>query len=115
MPLIIVNRSSEVEDHVYIRLKNNLQKIVADALTCENPDGNLTGADIELWSRKKDYFDDLGFESLQIIVFANDYPERRINLEERREKIQKRIKALLPSHLTGWVWILLAEGSFGKL
>ena len=54
MPLIVVNRGSKVSDSIFKRLIDNLPKLVANVLTCKNPDGKLTAADVELWSRKSD-------------------------------------------------------------
>jgi hypothetical protein len=114
VPQIVVNRGPGVSDSVFKRFIDNLPEFVASALTCENPNGKLTAADVELWSRKFDDQWDRGWKNLQIIVFANEYPERRVNLDTRRKILQDAIRALLPPDIHGWVWVRLAPSSFGE-
>ena len=113
MPLIVLNWGSGMNDGVLNKLINNLRGLVADALTCENPDGKLTPADVELWSRQRNG-SDRGLKDLQIVVFANDYPERRVNLDDRQKMLKDSIRKLLPPDVHGWVWIRLAPSSFGE-
>jgi len=114
MPLIVVNRGSKVSDGLFRDLIDALPELVASALTCENPDGKLTAADVELWSRQRDDVHDRGFKDLQIVVFANDYPERRVNLDERQKMLKDSIRELLPSGVHGWLWVRLAPSSFAE-
>jgi hypothetical protein len=119
MPLIMLNVGSglnnvgSVLNNVQlIMLLNGLPKIVADALTCENPDGKLTPADVEIWTREAS-INDRGSDNLQIVIFANSYPERLANLNDRQKIITEAVRKYLPPRVHGWVWIRLAESSCG--
>ena len=125
MPLVVINhvRAKAVKTgwhrHVAERaaqLGKEMPRIVAKALnTPENPDGKLTSYDIEVWHRKGGYSDVCGDNvDLEIIIWANDFPERRATLEYRQKNITEEIsRVLLGGDIRGSVWVLLAPGSFG--
>ncbi len=114
MPLVVVNKpKSWIPQEEFSKLMKNLPEIVANALTCENPDGKLTPNDIEVWVREPNQ-DDVG-DKLQILIFANNYPEREANLADRQKAITDRIKEMYKSlNIHGWVWVRLAPASFGE-
>ena len=113
MPLVVVNRGKQITEGDFCLLTNRLPKIIAGALTCDNPDGKLTQADIEVWVRSADLHD-IGSEKLQIVVFAGLYPERLANKVDRKKMIEDEIKKLLPPDIHGWVWVIMAESFFGE-
>jgi hypothetical protein len=97
-------------------LKEELPKIIADALTCGNPDGILRPHEIELEIEMMPAITQSKYQ-LQITIDANDYPERRVNLDDRRIAITRCVRDLfdgcgfLP---IGFVWVRLFPASFGE-
>ena len=105
-----------VSDPRLVHLLTDIRQIVADALTIPGTDGELHSHEIEMEVRDFGSFDQPGKYSLEITVLANEYPERRANLDERREKIIAGVKDALPNFPPGrgYVWVLLMPGSFGE-
>lgn len=114
MPLVVIQRDSKIvtDDHVKM-LTQFIPTIISSALTTENSDGKLVANDIEVWVQNMEQFD-VNTKSLEIIIWAGDCPERRNNLDERREKIVQGIRVLIPTTITGFVWVLLNPSSFGE-
>lgn len=113
MPLAIVSRNPFViDDSKTKEIVKTLTSIIAEGLTCDNPDGKLSQHDVEVWVKD---FNPLETHicSLEIVVFANDYPERRLDLDKRRDLIGTNIKKLVPNNTLFWVWVLLVPASFG--
>ena len=115
MPLVVVNKGKPwIPEELFSGLIRRLPEIIAGALTCENPDGKLLPADIEIWVREPNKYD-VGSEKIQIVIFASSFPERAVDLKVRQEAIEDRIKEILQgTNVHGWVWIRLAESSFGE-
>ena|SRR6185312_9011992 len=86
MPLVKVKYRNSAHERVADLLGRQLRRIVAAALTCENPEGHLTAKDIDVepLEMSPGLQTDYGFI---IEVEANEYPERRKNLDERWEDI----------------------------
>jgi len=109
VPLVTANKgatSTEVFDQVLARLP----QIVAEELSC--PEGVLTPKDIEVQVRFENSRD-IHNHRLGIIIEANDYPNRRVNLDERRRKIVERV-GVLAGDEQGYVWVRLSPGSYGE-
>lgn len=132
MPMVLLNRDAEVlPDNVTFNMGLALTRAVAEALHVEeDPDAHLTEDDIEVIVRDVRHDLDVGNVTLAITVFANDYPARKANLDERREKIEEAVRAFIASEFfvkecllkfqkelkrdkKAFVWVLLAPGSFG--
>ncbi len=65
---------------------------------------------------------DVNAEDLEIIVWAHDFLERKVNLEERKDAIVDGVRKFLqdhshdvPGYVSGFVWILLQPTAFGQL
>jgi len=129
MPLVLLNRNPELlDDDLTHLLGKMLCEAVAKALSIDDdPDGRLTPSDIEVVVRDVRPGVDINYVTLAIIIFANDFPSRKANLDERREKIEAAIRDYFktgPSSLARlgrelsmakqmFVWIRLAPASFG--
>lgn len=114
MPLVIVKRNADkFHSEEMKRLVKNLPAIVAKALSSNDPDGVLTASDIEVWDRTKGYYDS-NVKDLEVVILANLYPERQKNLDTSQEQISRAVRAIVSEGTTGFVWVLLAPGSFGK-
>jgi len=98
------------------QLVENLPTIVAEALSVPGTDGELTPEEIEVKVETFGLFD-IHTKDLEIIILAQDFPERKKNLDERQRLITGKVRRLLsPSvtGITGFVWVLLQPGSFGE-
>lgn len=114
MPQVFLKYNIEkVSKETVITLVKVLPKLVAGCLTTapENPEGSLSADDIEVDTKSFGEFD-IHTKDIEIIVWANSYPERLKNKEERCSYLDRFIKEYLPAETTNWTWILLAEGAF---
>jgi len=117
MPLIKVTYDEDIDsDRFMDRLRVVLPNIVARALTCDHPDGQLTPGDIEL-ELAPFKFGELKMITdyrLHIVIDANDYPQRRANLDERRDQIIRELRETFDDLPKGFVWVRLFPASFGE-
>lgn len=118
MPVVEVYAQEQVDNETRSNLSVVLPKIVAEALSCS--EGELTEKDICVRHRREDLSFDRGGPPIQIMVFAHDYAERKVNLDERCEKIMAELKRFAEMEefrleYEAFVWITLAPTAFGKL
>ena len=115
MPEVVARRNpSTVRDGTLMELRLLLPEIVAAALTCENPNGKLTKKDVEVYFHDFGRFDVTRYD-LAITITANPYPERMLNLHERRKRIITQVEAVLPPGTQFYVWITPPKfGEFGE-
>ena len=88
-----------------------LPKIVAEYLSVPSPDGELTPNDVIVKVNEQgdhDYFP----EYFEVVVEAQEFPERLVNLNERAEKIAERLYFLTPQNIFPSVWLTLKKGVF---
>lgn len=123
MPLAIVTvdlqcealqREKITRDNLIELFCEVLRGLVADALTCDDPDGQLRNSDVEV---KLEYRDPRthfggGKYAVQVVVFANDYPSRRENLETRCSELSEQVRSALPQGVRGYAWVLLGPAAF---
>ena len=120
MPLVVVQyKASRFNEDMLMlqRLVESLPEIVGFALNApENEDACLSPSDIEVWVQESGRFD-VNTKDLEIIIWANLYPERLRNLEQRRDVILQAVRKFLADYdrnLSGFVWVLLQPASFGE-
>ena len=116
MPLILIKRDkSEVSDQLFSEILKELPRIVAEELSISDPRGQLISADIKIWPFEKKLMD-VGEKVLQVVIIANDYPERLDLLKIKGEQIREALSYLIPVSLFGkcFVWVLLAPGFFAE-
>lgn len=121
MPLAIVtvNRDHKAltDDFLFNYARFQLRGDIADTLTCEDRGGDLTMRDIEVEIRDRVEGKHIGGEKydFQLVVFANDYPSRKANLDERCAELRNRTsQVLLPYNVHGFVWVLLSPAAFAE-
>ncbi len=116
MPLVMVHDASNSE--VLLDVTRALPALVAQALHVEeDPAAHLTANDVEVWVRGHHPHDKCT-QGIEIVVWANLFPERNANLEERTEMIAKGVRAILAQvspGVKGFVWVLLQPGAFSPL
>lgn len=117
MPKVLIELNGKFFKDEFINdLARGIRPIVAWALSTQFIDGRLTENDIEVRVDKYGQFDVHNFP-LEITVLANDYEQRRENIDERCEKITREVERMGVGREEFFVWVLLAAGSFktGKL
>ena len=113
MPLVLVWAKDDIDERVTLELSNNLPKDVADALSCDDPDGKLTADDVEVRFFNINPYDK-SLNDIDVVIFANLYPDRQKNFEERKNAIANAIKEILPPGNTVSIWVLVAPGAFSQ-
>ncbi|MEW6617375.1 MAG: hypothetical protein AB1333_03065 [Patescibacteria group bacterium] len=122
MPLVLVQyKQLAFLEEVVEKLSKALPKIVAPNLNLseyERLAGGVLPEDIIVRCTKGGKMD-TNEKDIGIIIFAHDFPERKENLEERKDAIIKGIHEFLATNyernVSGFVWILLAPSAFGQL
>jgi hypothetical protein len=92
-----------------------LQGIVAGALSSSDLGGYLSPNDVEVEVRDFGPHDHHS-NVLEIVVEANQLPERFQSLDHGRERIVRALNAMLVARwgIKFWVWVRLSPGSFGE-
>ena len=119
MPLVVMHcKQDRLLPDMIQKLAQELPVIVSRALHVEeNPAGHLGPRHIEVRVTESSSYD-VNISDVAITVWANLYPERLANLDERREKILAGMRDVLRDYdrdIEGDAWVLLQAGSFGKL
>lgn len=119
MPLIHVRRDKDmVNDKILEQLADLLPQGVAWNLSAdsEDPDTALTPHDIPI-----SFFDEGKFDvmthPLEITIFANHYPARADDLQERVKAIVRYIEdesSGIKGKIDFYVWVLLSVGGFSE-
>ncbi len=117
MPIVMVFRDPEVVGDDIMRLiSKELAAIVASALDVpEDAEARLVDKDIrpKVIDRRPEF--DCNADPLEILVYANDYPRRKENIDKRIERIAEDIRKIWPDAANkGFVWTL-PMGAFSKL
>jgi hypothetical protein len=114
MPLVVVGKNPEVvTDEILKKLVRDLPGMVAKTLGCDDPGGDLTPQDIEVWVQDFGPHD-INTKDVEIIIWANFYLGRAKNLSLRRRLLGRLIRDTLPREIKGFVWVLLNPASFGE-
>ena len=121
MPLALIHRDPRVlNDHYLEQLVERLPEMIANALSVEgDPSATLKANEVEIRVSDRGPFDK-NTRPLGITIFANFYPKRAENLDDRVERFQKWIKTVLPPGFfdgvprLGYVWILLGHGEYAE-
>jgi hypothetical protein len=120
MPLVVIQykRLYLNEDMIH-ELAKHLPEIVADALDAGqegNNEARLFPGEVKVLVQEPGKLD-VNTRDLEIIIWANSYPERLKNLEQRKNKIVRGVRKALGNYsrnLSGFVWVLLQHGAFGR-
>ena len=103
------------------KLGELLPYIIAKHLGIGGTSANLSPGDIEIEFSSFGPFD-IHSKDVQIIIWANEYPERAVDLDARRRAISDHLAHSMSSGSTGinsrrincFVWILLQQGSYSE-
>ncbi len=113
MPLAMLRCSNRVPDNAVEALVAAIPVALAEAFDCEDEGGDLTPNDIEVEVSTVGPKDRNDYD-VCITVFANDFPSRKANHDERRQRMQDALAQHVPADMTGYLWTLLAPASFGE-
>ncbi len=117
MPLTLIqHKNGRGLGEIAEKLAKELPAFIAPALSVSG-DGQLTHDDIEVWVTEGSTAD-VNTKDLEIIIWAHEYPDRRANLEVRKDAIIGCVRTFLADYdrnVSGFVWILLQPTAFGVL
>lgn len=105
----------DLEPINFKKLEDALCEAVAQALTAPNTEhGQLTPDNVEVDIITSTSYK-TGNNKLRIIVFANDFDERRADLQKTRvHKITEAVRAIVPDDVKGFVYVRLAPAGFAE-
>lgn len=118
MPLVMVkSNSAKVPGTILSHITLYLREWTAEALSVPDTDGELHPNEVTVHASDSNGFDRTCAD-LEVTVFANWYPARAANLDERRQLLAEKLRTFLAGSRTlgvsGSVWILLQDPtSFG--
>lgn len=119
MPLAIVKTGRHAfSDQEWSTFASDLREIISHALHAPDDEGGaLSVSDIEIEYREIGMRDE-NTESLMVTIFANDFPSRKQNIEERTGLIASGVATIMPLSCKGevgkqgFVWVLLSPAAF---
>lgn len=126
MPLVLLTwDKTKLSGNRVLDLARALPAVVAGALTIEPPElGQLRAEEIEVRLRMVDIYD-INASPLSIEIFANAYPARQANIQERTNLIASAVNRFIDEHhpnmrdrlgkKQSFVWVLLAPAGFAHL
>lgn len=121
MPLTLIQyKSGRGLKELAESLAKELPGIVAPALTLpeqERLEGQVTSGDIIVWCVEGGQAD-VNTKDLEILIWAHDFPERKKNLDERKDSILQGVRRFLDDYdrnVSGFVWILLQPTAYGTI
>lgn len=112
MPLVQVMTSREISGSEISDLVEAIPHVVARNLNVPGVDGGqLSTKEIDVVIRNNGMFDMVSAECA-VVIWANEFPERKANLEERTKNIVRELKGQLQPGILFYVWIMLAPAAF---
>ncbi len=121
MPLVLLQyRPNLGLTNMATELAEELPKIVAPALNIngrENLNGRVLPEDVTVWLVPGGEHDQ-NVKDLEIMIWAHDFPERKMTLEVRKNEVIEGVQRFLDDRLgrpvSGFVWILLQPSAYGQ-
>jgi hypothetical protein len=116
MPLVQVYYNGKVSIDTIYKLKEALPDIISFALHVEdNKSAHLVPGDIIIKTFDATDPGDLMHEDLEVIVFANFYPERYVDLESKRiPYINEKLDQIVPAGVEFSSYVNLGFGGYGR-
>ncbi len=124
MPCVFVYVKSEIYEQVKLmhQFVNNLPEVIAETLsTGHGTKGELKPDEIGVFVRSFGRYD-IHHYDIEVLILANDYPERLNNLNDRAKDLAERaslaitmtaMQSLGPNvTIKGFVWPFLGKGAF---
>ena len=89
-----------------------LRVIIADCLTCSDPNGSLEPSHIEVKIREGHELDITDYD-LEVSIEAMKFPSRMANHTDRSQRVYNRLIALLPGcYKNSHVWMKWVDADF---
>lgn len=118
MPQVIFRyRKDLAKDMPFRKISNEIAKIVAEELSCEDAGGDLTDKDVEVEFRPFGPHDRTNGFAVSIVIDANDFPARKKNFEERVQNIARKLGRINDwwRHAKAYLWVRLLPASFQEI
>lgn len=113
MPVIQIRYNRrKIGDKAIRNVVKNIPGVASRCLSCEEG-GRLAEEDIMVevdHTRKLDK----NCKDVNVRVLAHDYEERRDHLQSTRSRISKAVRKHLPKGASWYVWVILANTSYGS-
>lgn len=111
MPLVLVSRSHKISDDYFRGIVGMLPTIIAENLDVpEHPLARLTSDDIEIRVQESPF--DIRHHDIEVTIFATKFQARIYTGQIRSDKIALDLQNLLPSGMTGFIYVILADAFF---
>lgn len=121
MPLTLIQyKPSRFTEEGIQMIASQMPKIVASALHSprDGEAASLVPNDIEVWCTESGKLD-VNTKDLEIIIWAQEFPDRKATLERRKDEIIRDVRKLFSKNgggrIPGFVWVLLQPTAFGTL
>lgn len=100
-------------DRGLVSLATKIRDLIAGHLTSQDEEGRLKVDEVEVKIINRDWRH-VGGEKygVTLMVFANEYPNRRQDIEIMTLSLSMGLKGLLPDDITGYAWVLLCHAAF---
>jgi|GEM_PF-4240501 len=119
MPLVQIRFNSAGRNISQARLRpmmREIPRLVVRMLTCEKTlEGKVEEEEVIVECAPSFEGNAVNMPDLFLMIFANDYPERRENLGRKIGILKDAISAWLPSGATGGVYVFLGHGAYAEI
>jgi hypothetical protein len=116
--LIFVRKGPRVDNGSYMKVLDNLQRIIAEVFVWENITRKVKATGVPIWHQESnDRWDrGVGIKEMQVVILINNYQGWPKSLDEMGKEVLKAINDLLPTEadIHGQVQIFLAESYLGE-
>lgn len=107
----MVSRSDKVDDALFKKVRDAIPAIVATNLDIpEHPAARLVPGDVEIRLLESPF--DVGHMDVEVTVFATKFNARIQTGQLRSDKMALDLQSVLPSGMTGFVWVVLVDAFF---
>ncbi len=111
MPLVLVSRSNRVNDDLFSKVMQILPFIISSNLDVpEHLLARLTPDDIEIRVQESPF--NIMRHDIEVTTFATKFEARIYTGQLRSDKMALDLQAILPSGMTGFVWVVLVDAFF---
>ncbi|OHA92092.1 MAG: hypothetical protein A3J09_01180 [Candidatus Zambryskibacteria bacterium RIFCSPLOWO2_02_FULL_51_21] len=122
MPVVNIRyRSAHIAENEIVQLSYKLPGIVAEALTCDEPGGELLPSEVAIYPTRFSELDRSAY-GLEITIELNQYESRLANLDQRAHHIAYNIRKLFNDIYGGravrpkaWVWVRVCPGEWVEI
>jgi hypothetical protein len=112
MPETLVRHKGQLSFRMKADIWREVAPILAEELTCDDPEGSLTPDDIMMFFKQIEIGEACLYD-LYFRVEAMTYPSRLDDIKDRTLRAKARIQRLYPNEKIG-LWIKLSDGYWAE-